>query len=208
MKFRVEAKFCCGACVLVHRLSYPLETLVAPLLPQAIRCHFGVEKPSFHTPKLRFRPTISPFRSNVSLDHVNLGRGSHTESACHGDRKLFSRSNVSLDHVNPRRSSHTELACHGDRKLCSTRRENSSPGLDMGAPTSLILSPLSDYSHPFRERTSRNFPVGYWNSICEHNSESALRDNRQDAGFAEFCAGAKILPRSVCTNTPIVVPLG
>ncbi|MQL85940.1 hypothetical protein Taro_018475 [Colocasia esculenta] len=30
------------------------EALVAPLLPQTIRHHFGVEKPSFHTLKLRF----------------------------------------------------------------------------------------------------------------------------------------------------------
>ncbi|MQM04463.1 hypothetical protein Taro_037260 [Colocasia esculenta] len=36
--------------------------------------------------------------------------------------------NVSLHHVNPGRGGHTESASHGDRKLCSTRRENSSPG--------------------------------------------------------------------------------
>ncbi|MQM20780.1 hypothetical protein Taro_053808 [Colocasia esculenta] len=37
--------------------------------------------------------------------------------------------NVSLDHVNPGRSNHTESAYHGDRMLCSTRRENSYPGI-------------------------------------------------------------------------------
>ncbi|MQL85894.1 hypothetical protein Taro_018418 [Colocasia esculenta] len=37
------------------------ETLVVPLLPQAIRCHFSVKKTSFLTPKLRFRITISSF---------------------------------------------------------------------------------------------------------------------------------------------------
>ncbi|MQM00670.1 hypothetical protein Taro_033405 [Colocasia esculenta] len=79
------------------------ESLVAPMLPRAIRRPFGVKKLSFRTPKLRFWLTISPF-------------------------PRFSASNVSLDHVNPWRGNHTESACHGDRKLCSTRRENSSPG--------------------------------------------------------------------------------
>ncbi|MQL74879.1 hypothetical protein Taro_007251 [Colocasia esculenta] len=64
-----------------------------------------VEKPSFCTPKLRFRPTISPFprfsRYNISLDHMNLGRGNDTESACHGDLKLCStrHENFSLEVV-------------------------------------------------------------------------------------------------------------
>ncbi|MQL96525.1 hypothetical protein Taro_029189 [Colocasia esculenta] len=97
---------------------------------------------------------ISPFqrfsRSNVSLDHVNPGRGGHTKLAGHGDRKLCSTrrensspshrygctniadivthfGNVSLDHVNPGQGSSTESASHGDRKLCLTRHENSSP---------------------------------------------------------------------------------
>ncbi|MQM01399.1 hypothetical protein Taro_034153 [Colocasia esculenta] len=80
------------------------ETFVAPLLPRAIRLRFGVEKSSFRTPKLLFRPTISPFprlsRSNISLDHVNPGRGCHSESACHGDWKLCStrREKFSLGH--------------------------------------------------------------------------------------------------------------
>ncbi|MQM23234.1 hypothetical protein Taro_056297, partial [Colocasia esculenta] len=39
------------------------EALDAPLLPQAIRRRFGVKKPSFHTPKLRFYPMISPIPS-------------------------------------------------------------------------------------------------------------------------------------------------
>ncbi|MQM01436.1 hypothetical protein Taro_034189 [Colocasia esculenta] len=80
------------------------EMLVAPLSPLSIRCHFGVEKPSFRTPKLQFRPTISTF-------------------------PRFSCNNVSLDHVNPGRGNHTESACHGDRKLCSTRCGNSSPDI-------------------------------------------------------------------------------
>ncbi|MQL68536.1 hypothetical protein Taro_000864 [Colocasia esculenta] len=41
-------------------------------------------------------------------------------------------SNVSLEYVNPRRGDHTESSCHGDRKLCSTRRENSSPVKELG----------------------------------------------------------------------------
>ncbi|MQM20779.1 hypothetical protein Taro_053807 [Colocasia esculenta] len=78
-----------------------------PLIAQAIRRRSGVEKPSFRTLKLRFRPTISPFLR-------------------------FSRSNVSLDHVNPGRGNHTESACHGDQKLCSTRRKNSCRALRDG----------------------------------------------------------------------------
>ncbi|MQL69083.1 hypothetical protein Taro_001351 [Colocasia esculenta] len=68
------------------------DALVAPLSPQAIRLRFRVEKPSFRTRKLQLRPMITLFqrfsRSNASLDHVNPGRGSHTESTCHGDWKL------------------------------------------------------------------------------------------------------------------------
>ncbi|MQL70700.1 hypothetical protein Taro_002988, partial [Colocasia esculenta] len=32
-----------------------------------------------------------------------------------------------LDLVNPGRGSHSESACHGNQKLCSTRRKKSSP---------------------------------------------------------------------------------
>ncbi|MQM23378.1 hypothetical protein Taro_056442 [Colocasia esculenta] len=47
------------------------------------------------------------------------------------------------------------------------------------------------------------------NRLFDHNSESALRDGRQGAGFAEFRSGAKIPPESVCTtSTPTVVPCG
>ncbi|MQM11762.1 hypothetical protein Taro_044674 [Colocasia esculenta] len=106
------------------------ETLVAPLLPHAIRCHFRVEKPSFCTPKLQFRPTISPFQmfshSNVTVDHVNFG-------------------NVFVDHVNPGRGKHMESASHGDRKLCLTRRENSSPGGWARAADAIA------YGHPFAQ---------------------------------------------------------
>ncbi|MQL99655.1 hypothetical protein Taro_032382, partial [Colocasia esculenta] len=40
----------------------------------------------------------------------------------------FSSSSVSLDYANRWRGNHTESTCHGDRKLCSTRHENSCPG--------------------------------------------------------------------------------
>ncbi|MQM01750.1 hypothetical protein Taro_034510 [Colocasia esculenta] len=83
------------------------EAPVAPLLPKTIRHHFGVEKPSFQTPKLRFQSTFSPF-------------------------PRFSRSSVSLNYANRWRSNHTESAGHGDRKLCSTRRENSAPVNELG----------------------------------------------------------------------------
>ncbi|MQM07713.1 hypothetical protein Taro_040551 [Colocasia esculenta] len=44
--------------------------------------------------------------------------------------------------------------------------------------------------------------------MCDHNSESAFRDGRQDAGIAEFRSEAEIPPRSVCTSTPIAHPFG
>ncbi|MQM09802.1 hypothetical protein Taro_042681 [Colocasia esculenta] len=44
----------------------------------------------------------------------------------------FFGTSVSLDYANRWRGSHTNSACHGDRKLCSTRRENSSPGRRYG----------------------------------------------------------------------------
>ncbi|MQL74761.1 hypothetical protein Taro_007136 [Colocasia esculenta] len=55
------------------------ETPDASLLPKEIRRHFGVEKPSFCTPKF-----------SDSLDYANRWRSPHTEPACHGDRKSFS----------------------------------------------------------------------------------------------------------------------
>ncbi|MQL98166.1 hypothetical protein Taro_030872, partial [Colocasia esculenta] len=51
--------------------------------------------------------------------------------------------------------------------------------------------------HPFSEGTGRNLPPWHRNRFCDHNSESALRDGQQGAGFAEFRSGAKISPRSV-----------
>ncbi|MQL70228.1 hypothetical protein Taro_002496, partial [Colocasia esculenta] len=66
------------------------EAPVTPLFPQAIRCRFGVEKPSFRNLKLRFQPTISPIPSSASLDYANRWWGQHTESAYHSDRKSCS----------------------------------------------------------------------------------------------------------------------
>ncbi|MQM15660.1 hypothetical protein Taro_048608 [Colocasia esculenta] len=82
-----------------------LEALDAPLLPQALRRRFGVEKSSFRTPKLRFQPTISPIPSSDSLDYANRWR-----------------------------SPHVEPPSHSDRKSCSTRCEISSPGRGYGCP--------------------------------------------------------------------------
>ncbi|MQL90299.1 hypothetical protein Taro_022895 [Colocasia esculenta] len=51
------------------------ETPNAPLLPQAIRRHFGVKKPSFRSLKLQFLPTISPIQSRPLTaigSHVQL----------------------------------------------------------------------------------------------------------------------------------------
>ncbi|MQL85609.1 hypothetical protein Taro_018141 [Colocasia esculenta] len=124
-------------------------------------------------------PCFKGFHDNVSLDHVNLGRGGHTESVS-----------------------------HGDRKLCSTRRENSSPGRRYGCTNIAYNQPFSSYSHPFRERTAHNFPHGYRNHLSEHNSKSAFRDGRQDSSFVKLRVKIEIPPWSVCTSTPIVLPLG
>ncbi|MQL73673.1 hypothetical protein Taro_006015 [Colocasia esculenta] len=85
------------------------EALDDPLVRQARRRRFGVEKPSFRTPKLRFEPTISPI-------------------------PRFFGSNDSFDYANHWRSPHAELPSHSDRKSCSTRREISSPGHEYGCP--------------------------------------------------------------------------
>ncbi|MQM22640.1 hypothetical protein Taro_055694 [Colocasia esculenta] len=87
-------------------------------------------------------------------------------------------SSDSLDYANRWRSPHAEPPSHSDRKSCSTRREISSPV----------------YSHPFIERIGHNIPHGHRNRLCDHNSESALRDGRHGVGFAEFCSGVKIPP--------------
>ncbi|MQL74888.1 hypothetical protein Taro_007247 [Colocasia esculenta] len=92
-----RSKFHRGACVLVHRLSYPLgKTWIFIRGAIGTACESPIRNRHFDL------PTFSPF-------------------------PRFSRCNVSLDHVNPGWGNHTESAYHGDRKLCSTWRENSSP---------------------------------------------------------------------------------
>ncbi|MQM02245.1 hypothetical protein Taro_035015 [Colocasia esculenta] len=55
-----------------------------------MRRHFGVENPSFRTPKLRFESTISPiprfFASSDSLDCANRWGSPHAEPPSHSDR--------------------------------------------------------------------------------------------------------------------------
>ncbi|MQM20956.1 hypothetical protein Taro_053986 [Colocasia esculenta] len=53
------------------------------------------------------------------------------------------------------------------------------------------------------ERIGHNFPHMHRNCLCDHNSESALRDGRQGAGFMELRSGVKI-PPGVCV---LVQPL-
>ncbi|MQL96474.1 hypothetical protein Taro_029167 [Colocasia esculenta] len=45
--------------------------------------------------------------------------------------------NQHFDPVGTRRGNHMQSACHGDRKLCSTRRENSSPGIRIAYVTTI-----------------------------------------------------------------------
>ncbi|MQM18984.1 hypothetical protein Taro_051985 [Colocasia esculenta] len=43
-------------------------------MPQAIRRRFGVEKPSFRTPKLCFQPTITPFPRRITGEATRRSR--------------------------------------------------------------------------------------------------------------------------------------
>ncbi|MQL95130.1 hypothetical protein Taro_027790, partial [Colocasia esculenta] len=98
------------ACVLVYRLSYPLGKT-----------------------QIFFRAVIGTARESPIRNRYFNPFGTRLDSGISGPApKFLSGSNVSLDHVNPGRGSHTELASHGDRKLCSTRREKSSRGRRYG----------------------------------------------------------------------------
>ncbi|MQM05998.1 hypothetical protein Taro_038816, partial [Colocasia esculenta] len=83
--------------------------------------HFGVEKPSFRTPKLRFKPTISPIPSSDSLDYANHWW-----------------------------SQHAEPPSHSDQKSCSIRPENSSPGCGYGCPNIADIVTPSDLLPPLQ----------------------------------------------------------
>ncbi|MQM21897.1 hypothetical protein Taro_054944 [Colocasia esculenta] len=118
----------------------------------------------------------------------------------------FLGSRDSLDYENRWRSPHAEPSSHSDRKSCSTRREISSPGRGYGCSNidDIVTPPV--YSHPFSERIGHNFPHGHQNRLCDHNSESALRDGRQGAGFAEFCSGPKFTPGACVLVHPLPYP--
>ncbi|MQM13151.1 hypothetical protein Taro_046080 [Colocasia esculenta] len=128
------------------------------------------------------------FRSGAQISLRERGHRlpmrSHTDTA----------SSDSLDYANRWHSPHAEPPSHIFRKSCSTRREISSPGRGYGCPNIADIVTPPVYSHPFSERIGHNFPHGHRNRLCEHNSESALRDDRQGAGIAEFRSGAKIPP--------------
>ncbi|MQM15034.1 hypothetical protein Taro_047971, partial [Colocasia esculenta] len=96
------------------------ETLVAPLLPQRRSSPLiaSGDKTLFQGRK------TSVSHSKIAISAYDLPVSMPTISPF----PWFSRGNVSLDHVNPGRGNHIESACHDDRKLCSTRRENSCPG--------------------------------------------------------------------------------
>ncbi|MQM17450.1 hypothetical protein Taro_050422 [Colocasia esculenta] len=103
-------------------------------------------------------------------------------------------SSDSLDYANRWRSPHAEPPRHGDRKSCSTRCEISFPGRGYGCPNITDIVTPSCLFPLFSVRIGHNFPHEHQNRLCDHNSESALRDGRQGVGFAELCSGAKIPP--------------
>ncbi|MQL71860.1 hypothetical protein Taro_004220, partial [Colocasia esculenta] len=64
--------------------------------------------------------TSITFRSVIEITYKTPIRNRHSEALV----ALYSLSNVSIYHVNPGRSSHTESACHGNRKfLFNSARE-------------------------------------------------------------------------------------
>ncbi|MQL87072.1 hypothetical protein Taro_019607 [Colocasia esculenta] len=71
-----------------------------------------------------FAQTGITFSSVIGITYKTPIRNRHSETLI----APLLLSNVSLDHVNPGRGNPTELAYHGNQKLCSTRCENSSPG--------------------------------------------------------------------------------
>ncbi|MQM22843.1 hypothetical protein Taro_055900 [Colocasia esculenta] len=116
-------KFRRGACVLVHRLSYPLgrtRIFVRPAIGT------GREAP------IRNRHIDPVGTSSASLDYANRWRGQHTESAYHGDRKSCStrleistpakelgitfRQGIGITYVTTDRKRHSETV---DRALVS-----------------------------------------------------------------------------------------
>ncbi|MQM03483.1 hypothetical protein Taro_036271 [Colocasia esculenta] len=156
---------------------------------------------------------ISPFPrfsdSNVSLDYENAWWGNNTESACHGDRKLcstwhenyspgetriFARSANGTAREAPIQNWHFDpVSTRPHSTISDSAQKFLSGSVVAGRRCARIRTPL---------RSNR-----YRNHLCDYNSESTLRDVRHDDGFAEFCSRADILPWSVCTSTPIVIPL-
>ncbi|MQL68573.1 hypothetical protein Taro_000827 [Colocasia esculenta] len=134
--------------------------------------------PSRLFPPLRRKELAITFRPGIRIAYVTTIRNRHSETV---DRELVSRDSVPWVKF-PR-------GAYGCTNIAD-----------------IVTPPV--YSHPFSERTGHNFPPEHRNRLCDHNSESTLRDGRQGVGFAGFRSVGKIPPRSVCTSTPIVVPLG
>ncbi|MQL93938.1 hypothetical protein Taro_026592, partial [Colocasia esculenta] len=112
-EFHSGAKIHRGACVLVHRLSYPLGT-------KRIFVHsvIGTTRKAPIQNRLFDPVAFGDFRSGAQIPLRERGR-----------RLPIS---ASLDYANRWRGQHMEMAYHGDRKSCSTRLEISTPSCRYG----------------------------------------------------------------------------
>ncbi|MQM02602.1 hypothetical protein Taro_035381, partial [Colocasia esculenta] len=149
-----------------------------------------------------------------SLDYANYWRSPHAEPPSHSDRKsCLTRREIS--------SPGHGYGCPNiaDIRLPRLRKSLAEPthGADQSQRSEVVFNLMRDllprswiwvpehrrYSHPLRfiptpsaKELGITFRTGIGIALCDHNSESALRDGRQGIGFAEFRSGAKIPPRA------------
>ncbi|MQL87275.1 hypothetical protein Taro_019821, partial [Colocasia esculenta] len=155
-----------------------------------------------------FDPRLPRLRESLAEPTRGAAQSQRSEVVFNSTRDLLPSSD-SLDYANRWRSPHVEPPSHSDRKSCSTRREICSAGRGYGCPNIADIVTPPVYSYPFSERIGHNFPHGHRNCLCDRNSESALRDGRKCAGFAEFRSGAKIPPGAcVLVHRLLYPPVG
>ncbi|MQM07687.1 hypothetical protein Taro_040533 [Colocasia esculenta] len=195
--FMLGPKFHLGACVLVHRLSYPLGKKRI-FVRTAIRtaCESPIQNRHFDPVGTRFSCC------NVSLDHVNPGQSNHTESACHGDQKLCStqrENSCPAMRSKPPASSQSRIgtstwSAQGQIRRFPVRRPNFSPGAWSRAADAIA------YGHPIAQTgiTFRSvIGIAYKTSIRNRHSKTlgpliATGDKMSFRGRKTFILHSKI----------------
>ncbi|MQL90973.1 hypothetical protein Taro_023572 [Colocasia esculenta] len=184
MEFHSRAEILRVACVLVHRLSYPLgrtRIFVRPAIGTARKA--PIQNRHFDP------PTISPI-------------------------PRFSVSRASLDYANHWRGQHTESSYHGDRKSCSTRLEISTTGRTRIFVRSAIgttrKAPIQNrHFDPPMISTIPKFSgssasLDYANRWRGHNTESAYHGDRKSCStLLEISTPAKELGITFCPGIGI-----